>query len=801
MHSSRFLLVLIVALGFVLTPFTGPGPYHLVSKGDATSSDFVAGSILFDESHTNEGSSLWAPGNASLLSSMLGENGYESTTNLEDSLDSDILGDYDILVIFFPEEELTTGEITAIESFVDAGGGLLIVGCDAVNGWGFDGTNLNPLSETFGIAFNQDELTGTIENFEEHHISTGVTSMMLSADDLGACSLSLESPAEAVASSGDSPVLAASTYGSGRIVAVGTPSPFYMYRRGAYDFGGSHFQISLNIMDWLIGNGQRDALVPEIAEIIVGNGPDLAPSEIEDYHMYVGLYHDHTTHSDGRDTVPEMVEAGIDASLDFMVLTDHSHDTPVSVGGITGAEAARDLSQRYSLDIVQIIGAELSSVKHTVGFPLTENIFTASQQIAVDEIHAQDAIAILCHPTIGPDYAPVYEAYDSYGYDAVEVDNSGYFFGGGEDGLYRRFLGASDGHAASFVGKVLNAVFVKDPSGPNGQITDADLVEAVMDKRVVILDKVNDFVYGQQVWVNRFLDLQDEANQTISDAGDTIQALLTAGHNISVSLEYLGAAENALANWNPARAIDLANNATSEVALNLDFSASLTPVIDPESDFEITMELANDNDFGVKINTTVYAQSGMLLEEENQGLAAGADSVQHAQRTSTAKASGIIAFWLNIASFNTSEYLRPILLKMSSAIDNVTVFLEDLDSGYAGYIRWMQRTESRRFVSSASIIYDDGSGPVEAQMEEAWSWYQFYVGPYSEITNVTCTVNVTDIYGNVYTMSQRTFTIGPPETTEPPALDPLSIVVPVAVVGVIAVAAVGLYLMRRRRTV
>ncbi|MHA1613426.1 MAG: hypothetical protein ACTSYJ_01165, partial [Candidatus Thorarchaeota archaeon] len=63
---------------------------------------FTPKTILFDESHCDNGSSLWAPGNASMFSWVLSENGYSSSTNFDENLDSGILNDYDILALFFP---------------------------------------------------------------------------------------------------------------------------------------------------------------------------------------------------------------------------------------------------------------------------------------------------------------------------------------------------------------------------------------------------------------------------------------------------------------------------------------------------------------------------------------------------------------------------------------------------------------------------------------------------------------------------------------------------------------------------
>jgi hypothetical protein len=111
--TGLFLLTLLVTV----VPSMPSKQMITAIDGTYTPADFVSKNILFDESHCQNGSAVWAPGNASMFSWLIGENGYSSSTNFNELLDSGILGGYDILVIFFPQKALTSGELTAIDAF------------------------------------------------------------------------------------------------------------------------------------------------------------------------------------------------------------------------------------------------------------------------------------------------------------------------------------------------------------------------------------------------------------------------------------------------------------------------------------------------------------------------------------------------------------------------------------------------------------------------------------------------------------------------------------------------------------
>ena len=729
-------------------------------------SSFTPKTILFDESHCGNGSSLWAPGNASLFSWMLGVNGYPSDTNFNESLDSGILNNYDILVIFFPENALNASETSAVLSFVDNGGGLLLVGVDNQQLWNFKVNHLNPISSTFGITFQSDDVDESITTFAANNITYEVTSMNTRGDDLEFCSLAVTTPATAVVNSSLGPIVATSESGLGRVVCVGGPSPFYMYRKNAAGFGDSDFQFSLNVIDWLSGNPERTADVPQWATITCGAGPSLTQNELDQYSSFVGIYHEHTTHSpDGTSTPQEMIEKGLELAFDFMVMSDHSYDKPASIGGITGAVAMNDLATTYNLDMQVIIGAELSSVKHTVGFPLTQNIFTGDQQYAVDQIHAQGGIAVLAHPTIAYDYAPVYVNLTQYGYDAVEVDNRGYFFGGGEDGYRYNFLGSADTHTQFETGTLVDVIFVQNPSGPNGRVTAADIVDAVLHRRVLIIDQYNDFIYGQEVWVNYYKSLMDKAETAINSAETMLNGIVSGGANISLSELYLQDAQNAWNHWNPGRALRMVQNATSDVVLGLDFDLSTPTYLEPNTGYQAAVTLKNNNTYGIAISTSTLARTGVTFNPKNNLIEAAGKSTSITYCDYSSNDFGLAIYSMNLYHFNTTEFINPILIYLRGIVDNVSAVVRESQGSYSvDFTYWMGRS-SGIYIRSATLVYDDGSGEQSVALERGWDNFLLTLGPFNPGTQLVVRVVVATNLGYTFTIGENTLELSTTTTT------------------------------------
>lgn len=154
-----------------------------------------------------------------------------------------------VLVIVYLGQPLTSDELSAIDNFVKNGGGLLILGdCNYSYGseeYGY----LNVLSRKFGIAFNSDTVVDPDDSVASHHKKIVVHDFADQYITLGTgeikyvwgSSLAVTPPAEALAFSdedswadrnrnnildsterrGPLPVVAASEFGQGRVVAIG----------------------------------------------------------------------------------------------------------------------------------------------------------------------------------------------------------------------------------------------------------------------------------------------------------------------------------------------------------------------------------------------------------------------------------------------------------------------------------------------------------------------------------------------------------------------------------------------------
>ncbi|MEM2141838.1 MAG: hypothetical protein QXQ81_01090 [Candidatus Thorarchaeota archaeon] len=765
---------------------------HTTEPDREPTSDAISARVLIDESHCANGSSLWTPGNLSLFGWILQQNGHVVTTNLATSLDSGILQDYDVVVLFYPAVNLTAGEFDAIRAFVESGRGLVLVGTDNENWWKLRPDYLNTISRGYGIEFNQDRVTADVTDLAVHPINHQVSVLHTRGIQLDGCTLTLSGAAAYIAAVPTGPVAAVTEAGAGKIVAVGTPAPFYMYRMLDPSASRAHFQFALNIIDWLASNSPRTVNEPEYAIIRVKSGPTLSAEDLERYKLYVGLYHDHTTHSDGANSAARMLEAGLEKGLDFMILTDHSHLQPNTISGVYGAMEARSIAEKYGLDCLQVIGAELSSVKHTAGFPLNENIWTNNQSEAVIRIHEQGGIAILCHPTMEYSYGEVFSRMNELNYDAFEVDNSGYIFGSGEDALIWPFMGACDSHSASHVGDVLNALFVENPSGQEGQLADEDIKNAVLTRQLVVLDQLNKIILGDKTWVDRLVEMWDNAKNDITQTENLLTQIESTGQKVTMSRYYLDSARTSLEHMSIGRAGRLLGNATSELVLGLDIGIETIEIGEPWSSIPIVIRLANNHSAPVVLNTTVYPLGEVVIDPINQIINASAKSVTTETRTMQTGNYGYLNFWLNVMSLSDEYTLIPIFISSRGLIDHVTHTITPVgDSFQVEFQFWIGR-QNTKTVIDASLFYDTGSGWTMAKMEESWNYFFARVGQLQAGMKIRYRVVVVTESG-VFTLRERLAEI--PGTS--PDLGIIGLVVAVGALGLVTV--LGVWRMRIRR--
>ncbi len=183
--------------------------------------------------------------------------------------------------------------------------------------------------------------------------------------------------------------------------------------------------------------------------------------ENDDRSAGIADLHVHTRHSDGDDSVADVLAWAGRIGLDVIAITDH--DT------IEGALIAAELSRVRSGPEV-IVGEEVSSLDgHILGLFLTRFVPPdMSAEDTVDAIHAQGGLAIAAHPywrTSSRDYKNrrfgLGDRIAQLPFDAIEVINGGFtpsMIGANRraswvaEALGRPRVGGSDAHVKHALG-------------------------------------------------------------------------------------------------------------------------------------------------------------------------------------------------------------------------------------------------------------------------------------------------------------------------------------------------------------
>jgi hypothetical protein len=116
-----------------------------------------------------------------------------------------------------------------------------------------------------------------------------------------------------------------------------------------------------------------------------------APTEKGGYpHEAVGVYHIHTTFSDGRQSLAKVAAAAARQNLDFLILTDHGNPNRASLAG-----------QGWQGGVLVLAGSELSvSRGHLVAldFRPPQRDFAQNAEEAALEVTAAGGFTVIAHP-------------------------------------------------------------------------------------------------------------------------------------------------------------------------------------------------------------------------------------------------------------------------------------------------------------------------------------------------------------------------------------------------------------------
>jgi hypothetical protein len=158
---------------------------------------------------------------------------------------NELLSDYDVFISAWPTQSYSAGEVSAIQSFVDSGGGLLVIGES-------EQSIYDDITDYAGISWGSTYMvlfTGETSELNSHEITENVDTLYFDSHQLP---LSVSGSAEEIVYTYDGMtysrvVVAASEYGGGKVVAIADEECLnseYIYEFDNIIFGQ-------NIIRWL----------------------------------------------------------------------------------------------------------------------------------------------------------------------------------------------------------------------------------------------------------------------------------------------------------------------------------------------------------------------------------------------------------------------------------------------------------------------------------------------------------------------------------------------------------------------
>ncbi|MGY5876836.1 MAG: hypothetical protein RTU30_13895, partial [Candidatus Thorarchaeota archaeon] len=204
-------------------------------------------------------------------------------------------------------------------------------------------------------------------------------------------------------------------------------------------------------------------------------------------------------------------------------------------------------------------------------------------------------------------------------------------------------------------------------------------------------------------------------------------------------------------------------------------------------------QFTNNFSQSVTVNTSLFALRSIEVDQTYQVITASAGESEIGTRICQSSSDGLAPFWLTIQSFNTTEHINPLLIKIGVLISNITYTITRSGSQVSVEARLVVGRASTRDIDDINITYDDGSGPETVEMINSGGGYFFAdLGNYEIGTNITVTIQCLDTFNVLHTLeSQVTATEG--ESTDSTGPMYLAIVL----VGVVIIAIVGIVLVRR----
>ncbi|KLO21647.1 DNA-binding protein [Marinitoga sp. 1197] len=224
--------------------------------------DSYANRVLFDNNHgQTAGNADWVINGGYSDFADAAKNLGLKVEEIKEDFNEDILNMYKILIIPEPNKPFKDFEVSAILKFVKNGGSLFIIsdhGNSDRNGNGWDSPKIfNTFVEKFGFKFAGDDLEeAPLAYVYNHEITKGIKK--IGVWNGSSIEVLNDKVKVLIANSENKPYMVVTTYGKGKVVAIGDSSPF---DDGTGDTGdllhngwqwGDDAQLAINTIKYLI---------------------------------------------------------------------------------------------------------------------------------------------------------------------------------------------------------------------------------------------------------------------------------------------------------------------------------------------------------------------------------------------------------------------------------------------------------------------------------------------------------------------------------------------------------------------
>jgi hypothetical protein len=230
--------------------------------------------VLFDRSHENMFEENYTEWFAELYAL-----GISIDILYSGPIDSATLNSYNALMCTNPWLNYSSAELTAIQTFVENGGGLFVTG-------GWNPTVASSLTAPFGITYEYDFNSSIVSDITDHPVTEDVDYIYLEWMETH---LIVSSPAISLARTPVGDTILAVSESCGRVVGFASGVAFSDYLIQTMD----NFQLAVNIITWLSDDNiaPLPPILNEITEIITSPDFSVTWSAASDPDGIITLYH------------------------------------------------------------------------------------------------------------------------------------------------------------------------------------------------------------------------------------------------------------------------------------------------------------------------------------------------------------------------------------------------------------------------------------------------------------------------------------------------------------------------------